>query len=126
MSEVQQTSKKNVLVILSTSPYQSSRLRDGMDYCLAAGSFEQNIQLLLLGEASQILLPNQDLPLLQQKNLPKLISAFPLYGIDSIYVDSGAINNFGFKPETSTLGVEVADDTKIKRMIAASDTVLTF
>jgi|GEM_PF-289070 len=120
------SSRKKVLVILSSSPYGSSRLRSGIDYCLAAAAFEQNINLLLLGNAGYLLIADQKTKRIHQKNLAKMVSAFPLYGISRLFIDKTAARALHQKADQAIIPSITLNDAEIKQLISESNTVLTF
>ena len=118
------SSAPKLLVIFNASPYRTDRIRSGIDFCLAAGAFEQEVSLLLLGDAVMLLQADQHSDLIQQKDLSKLISAFPIYGIQKIFLE--ASSPYTLKSAHQGIEVQKVDDSEIKTLIHSSDAILNF
>jgi tRNA 2-thiouridine synthesizing protein C len=112
------------LIIFNSSPYRTDRIRSGIEYCLAAGAFDQEISLLLLGDAIMMLQADQQSDLILQKDLSKLISAFPMYGIKKIFIEASPL----YKVELANQGIDIQKlkDADIKQLIHNSHVVLSF
>ncbi len=125
-ASTQENSRKRILVIFNSTPYLSSRIRSGVDYCLAAGAFDQQLTLLLLGESVHLLLPHQNTNIINQKNLNKVIKAFPMYGINNIYIDEKAEKIINNEVDPFTLKVKKSNTAQIQSLIDENDIILNF
>ena len=75
------------LVWLHSSPYNSSRAREALDYLLALAAVEQPAQLLLTGPAVVLLQPHADFSQsLQLKDCSKQLGLLPLYELPAPWV----------------------------------------
>ena len=120
------TSDKQTLVIFSKSPYSSALAREGIDYCLAAAAFEQNIKLLFTGDAVLQLLKHQKPEQISQKNIAKTLSALPIYGINTFYVDEAALTKYELTQEHLCLPITLLSPNQMAKLLAESSTVLNF
>lgn len=117
---------KQLLVILSQSPYGGTLAREAIDYCLAAAAFEQNIQLLFTGDAVLQLIKDQHPEAIMQKNISKTASALPIYGIEQVYADQSSLDLYNLKPENLCLPVTVVSTRQIADLLANSSSTLNF
>lgn len=88
---------KNLLAICSHAPYGSILAKEGLDAILAAGVYEQNLSVLFIDDGVFQLLPHQDSSQIQQKNLGSALTALPLFGIETIYIEQESLDERGLK-----------------------------
>ena len=117
---------KPILVILSQSPYSGSLAREAIDYCLAAAAFEQKIQLLFTGDAVLQLLKDQHPEPINQKNIGKTLSALPIYGVNTFYVDQNALTHYGLTDERLCLPITKVTSNQMADMLARASHTLNF
>jgi tRNA 2-thiouridine synthesizing protein C len=86
---------KNLLAICSHAPYGNNLAKEGIDAILAAGVFEQNLSVIFLDDGIFQLLKNQQSSAIQQKNISDAISALPLFGIESLFVEHESLEERG-------------------------------
>jgi tRNA 2-thiouridine synthesizing protein C len=115
---------RSVLIVCRDAPYGSGRLRDALDTAMAFGAFEQRVSLLLLEDAVLLLAPGQQSPA-GERNLVKLASALPDYGMDVVHVAAGALRDRALDPSALALPAEPLDDAGIAALIGAQDLVLS-
>lgn len=120
------TSHKKILVVLSQSPYCGSLAREAIDYCLAAAAFEQNIQLLFTGDAVLQLLKDQHPESIDQKNLSKTLSALPIYGVNTFYVDQDALTHYRLTDKHLCLPITKVTPNQMADMLASASHTLNF
>ena len=99
------TEKPSLLVIIRRSPYDSSLARSAVDAALASAALDQSLDVLFLGEGVLQLLPGQDSVDAGLKNIGRLLSSFPLYGIERVYVDAHALTAHGVDLEQAPISV---------------------
>jgi tRNA 2-thiouridine synthesizing protein C len=75
------------LIVLTHSPYGSAHSQEAIDIALACASFDINVNVLFKGDACYYLLPNPSATLAGRKSSEKMLSAFAIYGIDTLYID---------------------------------------
>lgn len=88
---------KNLLAICSHAPYGSILAKEGLDAILAAGVYEQNLSVLFIDDGVFQLLPHQNPSQIQQKNLGSALTALPLFGIETIYIEQESLDERGLK-----------------------------
>jgi tRNA 2-thiouridine synthesizing protein C len=90
----------SLLIICRQSPSNITLAQSAIDAALAGGIFEQDIGIAFIGDAVQQLLADNTAG--DQKNLAAQIQALPLYGIDKIYLDTDALNQFNISEQALT------------------------
>jgi len=119
-------SKKSLLVIARRTPYGNSLARSSLEVALSSATFDQNVGLLFLGEGVLQLIPGQESSELGIRNIAKLITSFPLYELNSIFVDELAVVNYGIDKKQLPDTAVVLDDEAIAQLMCRYDHVLGF
>ncbi|MFT5578328.1 MAG: tRNA 2-thiouridine synthesizing protein C [Paraglaciecola psychrophila] len=109
---------KPILIVCRKAPYRSSLAREAIDIALAAAAFDQPLSLLFSGDGVYQLMKEQNSEAIVSKNLGKVLTALPLYGIDSLYADDSALRLRGLEIEDLLLPVQLLDTQKIKDLMA--------
>lgn len=117
---------KELLVVCRQAPYSTPLAKEGLDFALAAGVFDQNISLLFLGEGLWQLKKNQQSDAIGMKNLGKSLSALPLYDIDNIYVEHASLIALGLSQADLLMDVEALDESGIAALLAKADVIFNF
>ncbi len=115
-----------ILVNLTQAPYGNSRAKDAIDAVLAASAYEQDLRLLFTGDGVFQLIKQQNGQVIEQKNLAALLSAFPLYDINQIFVQSSALSERGLAENDLALPVTQMKDDEIAVFFEQHDCVLSF
>lgn len=121
-----ETTDRNVLVICTKSPYNSSLARESLDYCLAAAAFDQNLTLLYTGDAVLQLLKNQNTDEIQHNNMSKNLAALPIYGVNKVYVEANSLSQYGISENDICLPFETVDNEQIAAIITSANLILNF
>ncbi|MBI2381125.1 MAG: sulfurtransferase complex subunit TusC [Gammaproteobacteria bacterium] len=116
---------KRVLFIHRHGPYGSSAGREGLDAAFVAAAFDQEVSLLFLGDGVFLLAKGQS-DALGLKDASASFASLPLYDVERIYVDAGALAQRGLRVEDMLMPVEVLDLPAIRALIEAQDVVLGF
>jgi len=113
-----------LLVIVSSSPFQGLHFREALDCVLAAATFEQNVKFVLSHEARFALCQNQSPERIKQKNISKMLSALPIYGVEHVYVleQENILDGLDHCP----LPVRCIDPQQLTSWINKAKTVLCF
>ncbi len=120
------SAQKHTLVVIRHAPYGSGLARAGVDAALAMAAFEQPVTVLFLGDGVLQLFPSQDSRRIGLKNIGRLLASFPLYGIEQVYADSGALRRYGMDPQAAPVTtVSLADDA-IRALLCDHDRLLGF
>lgn len=118
--------KKSVLILNQRGPYSSSAARDSLDVALTCSIFEMPVSLAFCGDGIYQLLKQQQPKLIGAKNLESMLSALPMYDIETIYVVAEDMQRNGFTQSDLVLPVTMIAQTELNTLIANHDTVLTF
>jgi len=116
-----QNPKRRQLVILRRSPYGSSLARAAVDLSLAMGAFEQDCDLLFLGDGVLQLLDGQSAEAIGSKNLGKMLASLPLYDIESVLVDAAALRSFGLTAADLVLQARLVEPAAMNTLLAGYD-----
>ena len=117
---------KSLLIVIRHSPYGSSLAKAALDVALAAAAFEQQINLLFLGDGVLQLLPDQSSELVGTKNIGRQLSALPLYDIDAVYVDAEAAARYSIDLAQAPVATHPLDTMGMQALMAGSDHLLGF
>ena len=115
-------SSKSILIVLTQAPSNASANQEALDLALAAATFEQKVTLVYEGDAIYQLASQQQPELIGRKNLPKVMKALPIYGIEDQYI---------YRPSKcsqleTTKQLTELDTTSYRKLIDSSDTILRF
>ena len=91
---------RSILLVCRQAPYSGSLARAGLDLALAMAAFDQPVALLFCDEGVLQLLPGQDTTELGARNLGKTLASLPLYGVETLYVDSHSLEKFGISQDS--------------------------
>jgi len=126
---------KKCLFIFRNTPYRNSKAQEGIDAAMAASVFDQSITVLFMDEGVWQLHNHQQSrgikleiahEKVERKNIAAQLESFPLYGIKEIYVDGRALKKFALPKKELILNPALANDKKIRSLIASHDVVLTY
>ena len=117
---------KRILIICRKAPYGNSLAREALDIALAASVFEQSLAILFLGDGVWQLLKNQNSEAIDAKNHSNLLSAFPLYDINELYVDETAMDERQLTHEQLVLPVNALNQDSIASFVDSYDVILSF
>ena len=100
--------------------------REALDAVMVAASFEIPTSLLLMGDGVYQLLQNQQPELLPRKNLCAMMQAFPLYDIETIYVDEQSLQERNISEDQLQLPHTLVSSAELPAFIAKHQQVLNF
>ncbi len=123
---MQPTPSKRLLFRLTKAPYGSSLAREALDAVLAAAVFEQDVSLLVSGDALYQLLPSQAPDHIQQKQYTAAFGLFPLYGIIKIYAAADDMAARRLSTTELTLPVQLLDTAGLQHLYRNQDQIISF
>lgn len=118
-------SAKTLLIHCRHSPYRGTLAKTSIDVAMAAAAFEQPITLLFSGDGVWQLVAHQQPPG-GEKNHGKFVSALPLYGIESVYVDRQSLALRGLDVSALCVPVELIEADAVCTLMASCDQVFNF
>ena len=119
-------SKKKLLIVQTKAPYGSSAIQEALDVVLAAGTFDQDVSLLISEDACYQLLSAQSPELIDQKNTAKMLNALSIYGIDKVYLDAEQAGIRNIQTNTAAFKLQSLTQTEIQRLYQTADTIIRF
>ncbi len=114
-------SRKRHLLVLRRSPYGSGLARASVDLALAMGAFEQDFDVLFLGDGVLQLIPDQASDEIGVKNIGRALSSLPLVDVEKVYVDASALAQYGLDPNELLLPAEPVESDRLRQLLAESD-----
>lgn len=119
MAETHQ--RKRHLLVLRHAPYGSSLARASVDLALAMGAFEQDFDILFIGDGVLQLLPQQQAGGIGLKNVGRALSSLPLVDVDVVYADADALAAHGLDPHNLLLPVRPLRGDDLRRFLSDCD-----
>lgn len=104
---------RELLLVCRHSPYGSQLSRSALDIALAASVFERDLSVLFMDEGVWQLLSNQDAAAVDSKSIEKAIDSFPLYDLDSLYVDESSLTQRQLSGTTIRDNVQLLDHLEL-------------
>jgi len=117
---------KRILIICRKPPYGSSLGREALDIALASSVFDQSLSILFTGEGVWQLHKGQKGQQVDQKGYDKLLSAFPLYEINDLYVDAKSIEQRQLTQDDFVVDTQTLNSDEVKQLMAEHDVLLNF
>lgn len=118
--------KKKLLIVQTNAPFGTSKIQESLDIVLAAGTFDQDVRLLIEDDACYQLLPNQQSNSIDQKNTRKMLTALPIYGIDKLFVCKESVEARHITANSSFDNIDFVCKDDIKTLYREADTVIRF
>ena len=113
--------RKRHLLVLRHAPYGSSLARASGDLALAMGAFEQDFDILFIGDGVLQLLPQQQADEIGLKNVGRALSSLPLVDVDVVYADADALAAHGLDPQDLLLPVRPLRGDELRRLLCNCD-----
>lgn len=116
---------KKILILCRQPPYGSPLARAALEIALATSVFDQQLSLLFSGDGIWQLLKNQQASAIDEKSIEKLIAAFPMYDIDSVYVDAESMRERNIELKDLSLEAQLLEPVQISAFCEQFDIVLS-
>ena len=117
---------KRITIIISKSIFHQLVTKEALDIALLFGSFEQDIQLILLNDAVSHVVKNQQPKLLGSKDYTAVYNALPFYDIEQVFVCQHSLNIRNIAPSSCMEVAKVVSVDDIQLLISRADVVLRF
>ena len=118
--------KKKLLFIIRHSPYGNLLARESLDAVLATSVYEQALSVLFLDDGVFQLLTQQTTESNTQKNISKLLSAFPLYDINTVFVCQSSLRQRGLDTTALCLAAQPLNSDEIQTFMKQQDQLICF
>ena len=120
------TNSKRILIVCRKAPYGDSLSREALDIALASSVFDQQLTIAFIGDGVWQLLENQDSTPIAAKNHGKLSTVFPLYDINTIYIDTESMPDRNIAASDLCVNATPASKTFLAELMEQSDIVFNF
>lgn len=118
---------KKILLISRHPPYGSNIAKDAIDVALAAAVYDQDLSILFMDDGVFQLINTQNASEISQKNINAMLSAFPLYGIEKIYLHLSSATKRGIEINELILdNVIPIHDEDVSALLNNQDQILSF
>jgi tRNA 2-thiouridine synthesizing protein C len=117
---------KKLLFISHKAPYGSFAAKEALDAVLASAAFGQDISLLFKGDGVYQLLPQQNAPLLERKNIGAILGALELYEVKKVFVCEQSLLERGLKNIKPVIEVHALDSPSLQILLSEQDHILSF
>jgi tRNA 2-thiouridine synthesizing protein C len=115
---------KSFLFVLNSAAYSGCDSQESLDVILIAAAFEQEVSLLLLGEAVFHLKKSQNTQGQSGKNIGLIYRSLALYDVENIYVEQDALIQQGLNQDDLLLPVSELNKPEISALMQKFDFVL--
>ena len=115
---------KNILYIISRSPYSGVQSFELIDSAMVSAIFENNVSILFRAEGVWSLLSDQNGELLNSKTHSKMLSALPTYEIDNLYFCEYSVNERRISRDQIDIPVKPLSLSEQQQLIANQDIVM--
>lgn len=116
----------SLLIHCRRAPYNNTLSRGAVEFAMAAAVFDQTIHLLFSGDGIWQLHKGQDSQGIAAKSHSKLISALPLYAIESILVDEQSLTERALSADDLCVEVHLLSRSDMQHFLADSGQVFNF
>ena len=116
---------KNILYIISRSPYSGVQSFELIDSAMVSAIFENNVSILFRAEGVWSLLGDQNGELLNSKTHSKVLSALPTYEINNLYFCEDSVNERRISRDQIDIPVKPLSLNEQQQLITNQDIVMT-
>ncbi len=115
----------NVLFLITDSPYRTQRVVETLEAALVAAVFDQQVSVLLKGDAVWSALPDQDVSELDRRSVLKILTALPEYDVEHLYVCAESLAERGLEADTLGTPVETLTASEQRALLDRSERVIS-
>ncbi|TDO98911.1 DsrE family protein [Marinomonas balearica] len=116
---------QKTLILFSSSAYETTSAKEGLDLALVLGTFEQPVSLAFSGEGVSLLLESQSPEKEHGKHLYKLLDGLEFYDIDDVYALQSDIELYNSK-HALWEGVTSLDQNAWAKMLQTHSQIIRF
>lgn len=116
---------KNYLIVCNASPFNDGSLKESLDMALIFAAIDQQVSLLLQGDALYALLQGQSIESLEIKNYLKAFGTLSLYDIEQIYVCEHSMKQRGLDIAQFAYDIITLDTSEKQALLQQQHQVVT-
>lgn len=122
--------KKKYLIINHHSPARNLHSEETLEFILSIASMENNVSILLIGNAAFQVLNNQNYTLMDRGLLDQTLEAFKLFALQNIYIEQTMFKkikqlNLNLMPNLNIIELELSLHN-LNDLYKQHDIILTF
>ncbi|WP_100640596.1 DsrE family protein [Marinobacter salexigens] len=102
---------KSTLIVIDQPPYGAWAGREALDMAFSLAAFDQRVSLLFMGAGVNWLRKSQETSEIEQKSVEKNLSAAPVFGVEKLYADAAACDQYSLFPESMIAGVVITESS---------------
>lgn len=118
--------RKRILVLLRKAPHGSIFGEEALQAVLIAGAFEQDVTVLLAGDAVFHLVDDQQPEIIGHSDVPAMFHSLEDYDVERVVVEERALAQRGLTTEDLIMKVDTVDARGLAELIDGQDIVLSF
>lgn len=119
-------SRKKILFVLRQAPYGHSLAREAFDAILATSAYDQQLSVVFIDDGVFQLMTSQQAEVIEEKSIGKILSAFPLYDIQSLFVCYPSMQQRGIDANDIPSIIKPLNRTELKMLFSQQDHLLSF
>ena len=108
------------------APYGDSLAKEALDAILATSAYEQDLSVLFINDGVFQLVKSQQADIIGEKNIIKVLSAFPLYDIDALFACETSLKERGITQEQLPENIEIINKKAVQTLLHQQDHLLSF
>ncbi len=120
------TNPKKLLFVLRQTPYGNSLAKEALHAVLATSVYEQDLSVLFIGDGVFQLLKKQDGQRINKKNVMNILSAFPLYDIEQLFVCETSLKERNINVNSIPENIRVLSHQAVQELLHQQDHLLNF
>lgn len=117
---------KKLLFVLRHAPYGNSLAKESLDAVLATSAYDQDLSIIFIDDGVFQLIEAQNTEAIGEKNIIKILSAFPLYDIDALFVCRSSLQKRGLTAQHIPKNITILDDDDVTLLFKQQDHLLSF
>ncbi|MGS2716587.1 sulfurtransferase complex subunit TusC [Eionea flava] len=118
--------KKKLLFVLRHAPYGSSLTKEAIDAILATSVYEQVLSVVFMDDGVLALTKDQHSEQIEQKNIAKMLSAFPMYDISRLFVCATSLDARGIDANAIDGNFTILAPNELQQLLQQQDHLLSF
>lgn len=119
-------SPKKLLFTLRHAPYGNTFAKEALDAILATAVYEQILSVVFMDDGVFQLINSQQADAISEKSFSNMLSAFPLYDIDRVFVCKKSLAERGISLESISSLVQLLDTKALNQLFQQQDHLLSF
>lgn len=119
-------SQQKYLFVFTEAPYQSARVREGLDAVLLGAAFDIHVSVLFTHNSVFSLISGQQASSHQLKPFTKAFAALPDFEVENVFIDQASALARGVCEEDVLVPAEMLHYDEIQALVAQQDRVFTF